>query len=108
MKFIEAIKGKVLNMDKRFEELMQLSKLNEMIKREQKREKCRKTTKVLLIIFGSILAVAGLGYFLYKKFGNKTDDYDLYDDLDNYYEDDLDNRNILKDINDVSEEDFAE
>lgn len=105
---IETIKGKVIGMDKKFDELMQLSKLTALIKKEEKKERCKKTTKVLLIICGAILAIAGVGYFLYKKFGNKTDDYDLYDDLDNYYEDDYENKNILKDLNEVSEADFAE
>lgn len=108
MNFINILRGKVIGMDKKFEELMQLSKLSALIKREEKKAKCKKTAKVILIILGAILAVVGAGYFLYTKFGKKTDDYDLYDDLDNYYEDDFDNKNILRDINDVCEEDFAE
>ena len=42
------ISGKVNAMEKKFEEFVQLSKLNELLKKEQRKEKCNKFVKVLL------------------------------------------------------------
>ncbi|MBR5930762.1 MAG: hypothetical protein IKZ95_01915 [Lachnospiraceae bacterium] len=95
-------------MGKRFEELVQLSKLNDLIKKEEEKEDCRKTWKIVLICLGAVALLAGIGYTLYRLFARQTDDYDLYDDLDNYYVDeDYDKDRILKDL-DLDESDFAE
>ncbi len=98
------ISGKVNGMEKKIEELVQLSKLNELLKKQQKKENCNKVVKILLFCAIGIVALAGIGYAVYKFFGKKTDDYDLYDDLDNYYEEDDE-----CDVPDgVTEQDFAE
>ncbi|MCQ2529909.1 MAG: hypothetical protein MJ086_01450 [Lachnospiraceae bacterium] len=100
----QLISGKVNAMEKKFEEFVQLSKLNELLKKEQKKEKCNKVVKVLLFCAIGVVALAGVGYAVYKLFGKKTDDYDLYDDLDNYYVED-DEYDVPAD---VTENDFAE
>lgn len=98
------ISGKVNDMGKKFEELVQLSKLNELLKKEQKKEKCNKVVKILLFCAIGVVALAGIGFVIYKFFAKKTDDYDLYDDLDNYYVED--DEQDVPEI--VTEKDFAE
>ena len=98
------ISGKVNAMEKKFEEFVQLSKLNDLLKKEQKKEKCNKFVKVLLFCAIGAVALAGIGYVAYKLFAKKTDDYDLYDDLDNYYVED-DGNDI---VGEITEKDFAE
>ncbi len=98
------ISGKVNAVEKKFEEFVQLSRLNELLKKEQKKEKCNKVVKVLLYCAIAVVVLAGIGYAVYKLFGKKTDDYDLYDDLDNYYVEDDENNAVEE----ITEKDFAE
>ena len=109
-----AFKRKARNMGKKFNEMVELSKLNDMIKREEEEENCGKAWKIVLIVLGVLAALAGIGYLVYRLFVQQTDDYDLYDDLDNYYVDeDYDKEHILKDLGEeiedgLEEADFAE
>ena len=99
-------KRKAKGVERKFEELVQLSKLQELLKKEEQEEKAGNAWKIVLICVAGVLALAGIGYAVYRLLGAPTDDYDLYDDLDNYYvEDDLDKENLLKDL---EEADFAE
>lgn len=53
------------------------------------KKKCctRKIAKIVVICITGAIVVFAIGYLIYKLFAKKTDDYDFYDDLDNYYED---------------------
>lgn len=98
------LKRKVNKMEKSLGEVIQLTKLNELMKKGEKNEKLGKTVKLILICIGAFTLLAGIGYLIYKLLGRRTDDYDLYDDLDNYY-DEADHYDI--DL-DAQEGDFAE
>ena len=92
-------------MEKKFAEFIEWSKLNELIKKDEKEEKCGKVWKIVGICVGAAVVIGGIAFLLYRFFGNRTDDYDLYDDLDNYYvEDDLDKDQLVKGL---EETDFA-
>ena len=79
-------------------------------KKDEKEEKCGKVWKIIGICAAVVVALGGIGFLVYKLFANKTDDYDLYDDLDNYYvDDDFDKDQLTEDLSDgISEADFAE
>ena len=99
-------KRKAKNMEKKFAELIELSKLNELIRKEEKEEKCGKVWKIIGICVAGVAVIGGIAFLLYKFFGSQTDDYDLYDDLDNYYvEDDIEKDLLSKGLD---ETDFAE
>ncbi len=98
------IKRKVNKMEKTLGEVIQLTKLNELMKKTEKNEKVGKVVKIVLICTGAFALLAGVGFLVYKLLGRRTDDYDLYDDLDNYY-DEADHYDI--DL-DAHEPDFAE
>ena len=98
-------KRKVNTMDnKTLGDVIQLTKLNELMKKDERNEKVAKTVKVVLICTGAFALLAAVGYLIYKLIGRRCDDYDLYDDLDNYY-DEADHYDI--DL-DAHEGDFAE
>ena len=69
-------------MDKDYK--VQMAKFNEFLKKED----TKKTIKIVVICLGAILLIAAAGYIVYKHFFAKDDEYDLYDELDFYYEDD--------------------
>ena len=97
-------KRKVNKMDKTLGEVIQLTKLNEIMKKGEKNEKLGKIVKIVLICTGAFALLAGVGYLVYRLMGREADDYDLYDDLDNYY-DEADHYDIDLDADEV---DFAE
>lgn len=84
----------------KIEDLLQLSKVSEMINTKKNDEKLVKTVKIVLICIGALTVLLGAGYLVYRLLNRCDDEYDLYDDLDNYYDDDLEEE--------ASEEDFAE
>ena len=98
------LKRKVNKMEKTLGEVIQLTKQNELMKKTEKNEKVGKIVKIVLICTGAFALLAGVGFLVYKLLGRRTDDYDLYDDLDNYY-DEADHYDI--DL-DAHEADFAE
>ena len=73
----------------KLEEVLQLSKITDLIKEKKKDEKAVRTLKIILICIGALTVVCAAAYVLYRIFNRYDDDYDLYDDLDNYYDDDL-------------------
>lgn len=97
-------KRKAKKMEKTLGDVIQLTKLNELMKKGERNEKVAKTVKIILICVGAFTVLAAIGYVIYKMLGRRCDDYDLYDDLDNYY-DEADHYDI--DL-DVHEGDFAE
>lgn len=98
------LKRKVNKMEKTLGDVIQLTKFNEIMKKTESNEKVGKIVKIVLICTGVFAILAGVGYLVYKLMGRRTDDYDLYDDLDNYY-DEADHYDV--DL-DAHEGDFAE
>ena len=87
-------------MNKKIEDIIQVTKLNELLTKRQNRESSKKASIILLCCLGGLLVLSAIGYAVYRFFVCRDDEYDLYDDLDNYYDDD--------DTDDAKEEDFAE
>ena len=73
----------------KIEDMLQLSKITDMIKTKQKDEKFLKTLKIILICIGAVTLILGAAYVIYRLMNRYDDEYDLYDDLDNYYDDEL-------------------
>ena len=90
-------------MNKKIEEMIQVSKLNDILTKTKKKENCSKAVTIILCCLGGLLVLGAIGYVIYRFFVCRDDEYDLYDDLDNYYEDDDDYF-----TDDAKEEDFAE
>lgn len=86
-------------MDK-IENIIKASKIYDLAKKEDN----KKTVTIVLCCIGALVLV-GVGLFVaYKLFFSKEDDYDLYDDLDYYYDDDDDEDDIdAYDEDDVEE-----
>ena len=88
-------------MNKKIEDIIQVTKLNELLTKRQNRESNKKALTIILCCLGGLLVLSAIGYVVYRFFVCRDDEYDLYDDLDNYYDDD-------DDTDDAKEEDFAE
>ena len=95
---------KVNKMERTLGDVIQLTKINEIMKKTESNEKVGKIVKIVLICTGVFAILAGVGYLIYKYMGRQTDDYDLYDDLDNYY-DEADHYDVEVE---AKEGDFAE
>lgn len=80
------MKRKVKKMEKSLGEVIRLSKLNGIIKKGERKGKVCKVIRIILICTGALAILTGIGFLVYKFLGRHTDDYDLYDDLDNYYD----------------------
>lgn len=91
-------------MSKKISDFIQLSKLSKLIKKEEEERKKNKVLKIVIICASALVFVAGIGFLLYRLLGRPVDDYDLYDDLDNYY-DEADHYEI---DHEAGEADFAE
>ena len=98
------LKRKVNKMERTLGDVIQLTKFNELMKKSESNEKIGKMIKIILICTGVFAILAAAGFVAYKLMGRRSDDYDLYDDLDNYY-DEADHYDIDLDVN---EGDFAE
>jgi len=103
--------------DIKLDEVLQLSKLNNFIKEKSEDEQVRKTVKIILICVGVVAIAAVAAYVVYRLLNRYDDDYDLYDDLDYYYDEDEDTplekaadavKEGAEDIKEAFEEDFAE
>ena len=72
----------------RVEELMNTSRINEQIHKREEDEKKKNCILWVLAIIGSVAAVAGIAYAVYRFF---TPDYleDFEDDFEDDYEDDF-------------------
>ena len=57
---------------------------------EPKKTGLSKTTSIIIGCAIGFLALVGLGFLLYKLFNRNRYENDLYDDLDYYYDDDVD------------------
>ncbi len=76
----------------KIEELLQVSRINNLINKKDDEEKKKNTIIWILAIIGTISFVAGISYLVYKFFTpNYLEDYEEdYDDdfEDDYFEDD--------------------
>ena len=72
----------------RMEELMNTSRINELIHKREEDEKKRNCILWILAIIGAVAAVAGIAYAVYRFF---TPDYleDFEDDFDDDFDDDF-------------------
>ncbi len=96
--------------DLKLDEVLQLSKLNTFIKEKTENEQVRKTIKVVLIITGIVAIAAVAAYVVYRVLNRYDDEYDLYDDLDYYYDEDEDDpvEKAVDAAEEALETDFAE
>ena len=99
-------KRKVNKMERTLGDAIQLTKINEMIKKKDSDAKAGKVLKVILICTGVLAIAVAIGFILVRVMGRREDDYDLYDDLDNYY-DESDHYDIPA-PEEAKEGDFAE
>lgn len=76
-------------MNSKIEELLNASKLNELVHKKQLEEEKKSTLLWVLAIIGAVASVAAIAFAVYKYF---TPDYlaDLDDDFDDDFYDDLD------------------
>ena len=64
------------------------TKLSEKFAAYLKKEENKKTVAIVLCVIGGIVLLGAGAFIVYKLFFAKEDEYDLYDELDFYYEDD--------------------
>lgn len=67
---------------------MEDKKLQAKFSRYLKKEECRKTLIIVLCCLGGLVLIGAGAYLVYRFFFAREDDYDLYDELDFYYDDD--------------------
>ena len=72
-------------MNKKLEEILSTSKLNELIRKSEKQEEKKSKVLWVLAIVGAVAAVAGIAYAVYRFF---TPDY--LEDFEEDFEDDFD------------------
>lgn len=72
----------------RLEDLMNSSRMNELLHRKEQEEKKKNCILWILAIIGAVAAVAGIAYTVYRFF---TPDYleDFEDDFDDDFDDDF-------------------
>ena len=72
----------------RVEEIMNSTRLNELLHRKEEEDKKKNCILWVLAIIGAVAAVAGIAYAVYRFF---TPDYleDFEDDFDDVFEDDF-------------------
>ena len=72
---------------KRFEDLLDVSKVNALLKKEEEKEKAGNKVLWALAIIGVIAAVAAIAYAVYTYL--TPDYYDDFDDFDDDFDDDF-------------------
>ncbi|MGI6072858.1 MAG: hypothetical protein ACOX75_07660 [Lachnospiraceae bacterium] len=83
-------------------ELLQLSKIGSALRKRWDDEETRRVIITVLICIGAALVLGIAAYIIYRVVTRYDDDFDLYDDLDYYYEDPEEEPGV------ADEEDFAE
>ena len=76
-------------MNKKFEEILSTTKLNELLKREEKKECSKKILFAVLAVIGIVAVVAGIAYLVYRCFF-AVDELEDFDDECYEYDDDFD------------------
>lgn len=69
----------------KLDELLNVTKINEILKKQEEDKKCKNSILWLFAIIGAIAAIAGIAYAAYKFF---TPDY--LEDFEDDFEDDFD------------------
>lgn len=69
----------------RMEDLVNATKLNELLHRKEKESCCKRTITTILAIIGAVAAVAAIAYAMYRYL---TPDYE--EDFEEEYDDDFD------------------
>lgn len=78
---------------KNLEDVLNLSKINALLKKEEEKEKTSNKVLWILAIIGAVAAVAGIAFAVYKYVTPKyIDDFDDFDDDfdDDFFDDDDD------------------
>ncbi|WP_099468763.1 DUF4366 domain-containing protein [Konateibacter massiliensis] len=72
----------------KLDELLSMSKVNELLRKQEEEKKCKNTILWVFAIIGAVAAVAGIAYAAYKFF---TPDYleDFEDDFEDDFDDDF-------------------
>ena len=73
-------------MNKMFEEILSTTKLNELLKKEEKRECGKKIAFTVLAVVGGLAVIAGIAYAVYRLFFAE----DALEDFEDEYDDDYD------------------
>ena len=81
-------------------DFIKLTKIAELVKKQEAEENEKKTLVIVLCVLGAITLIAGIAYAIWRVRGRFDNDYDLYDDLDNYYDE--------ADHLELNDEDFEE
>ncbi len=78
-----------LNMSNKFDELMNMAKINELLHKKELEEKNKNGILIALAIIGAIATVAAIAYFVYDYFfvPDYLDDFDAEDFNDNFEDD---------------------
>lgn len=69
----------------KMEELISMSKLNELLNRKEEEEKKRSKVVWIFAIIGAVVAIAGIAYAVYRFFAP-----DYLEDFEDEFEDDFD------------------
>ncbi|MBR6222644.1 MAG: DUF4366 domain-containing protein [Lachnospiraceae bacterium] len=91
---------------KRFEDLVDVSKINALLKKEEEKEKTSNKVLWVLAIIGCVAAVIAIAYAVYTYL--TPDFYDDFDDFDDDFDDDFfDDDEVVadKDEDDQAKED---
>ena len=76
--------------EKRLKELLETSKLSELIRKKDPIEEKKHTLLFILAIIGAVAAVAAIAYAVYRfmapEYIDDFDDFDDFDDLDDDFE----------------------
>lgn len=91
-------------MNKKLEEILSTTKLNELLKKEEKRECGKKVVLSILAVVGIVAAVAGIAYAVYRFFFAE----DTLEDFEDEYDDDFDFLDEEDDEDEPSDEAPAE
>jgi len=89
----------------KLDEIIQLSKIGNFLKEKSEDEQLKKTLKIVLICVGAVVLLAAAAYAVYRILHRYDDEYDLYDDLDYYYDE---NEANADDPDAPTDKDFAE
>lgn len=107
--YLLIFRKEVLSMNSKIEDLLNASKLNELVHKKELEEEKKSTVMWFLAIIGAVASVALIAFAVYKYF---TPDYlaDLDDDFDDDFYDDLDDdsEEVTKEKEETSTEEVKE
>ena len=81
-------------MKDKLEDVIELTRLHDIIRRQEKEAKGANALLWVLAILGAIAAIAAIAFFVYRymspAYSDDYDDDDFYDDFDDDFADDID------------------